>query len=75
MMIMDFHDSVADFHTVAVSTEDADNVFVLTDSGWRCYRTSHAPVPTGTLSSHLCDRSVVGRVRLCWRTRRALATT
>jgi hypothetical protein len=50
-MIMDFHDSVADFHTVAVCTEDADTVFVLTDSGWRCYRTSHAAGPTGVLSS------------------------
>ena len=48
-MIMDFHDSVAEFHTVAVSTEDADKVFVLTESGWRCYRTSHTAVPAGVL--------------------------
>ena len=46
-MIMDFHDSVAEFHTVAVSTEDADRVFVLTDSGWRCYRTPHTGSPQG----------------------------
>jgi hypothetical protein len=50
-MIMDFHDSVAEFHTVAVGTEDADTVFVLTDSGWRCYRTSLTAAPMGVLSS------------------------
>lgn len=41
-MIMDFHDSVEEFHTVAVSTEETDRVFVLTESGWRCYRFPHA---------------------------------
>jgi hypothetical protein len=46
-MIMNFYDSVAEFHTVAVSTEDADRVFVLTESGWRCYRTPHTVGSTG----------------------------
>ena len=41
-MTMDFHDSVAEFHTVAVSTGDADQVYVLTDSGWGCYRIPHS---------------------------------
>lgn len=51
--MMDFHDSVAEFHTVAVSTEDTDKVFVLTDSGWRCYQTSHAAVHVPTAPGYL----------------------
>jgi hypothetical protein len=40
---MDFHETVAEVHTVAVGTEDGEQVFVLTDDGWRCYRFPHTP--------------------------------
>ena len=35
---MEFHDTIADVHTVAVITPDLDSVFVLTRGGWRCYQ-------------------------------------
>jgi hypothetical protein len=38
---MNFHDTIEDVHTVAVSTEGQERVFVLTDDGWRCYQYSH----------------------------------
>ena len=44
---MDFHETIAEFHTVAVSTADTDEVFVLTSDGWRCYRYDH-PYDAGT---------------------------
>jgi hypothetical protein len=43
---MDFHETVADVHTVAVSTGESEKVFVLTSDGWRCYRYSHSPTPS-----------------------------
>jgi hypothetical protein len=38
---MDFHETIAEVHTVAFGTEDGEQVFVLTDDGWRCYRFPH----------------------------------
>jgi hypothetical protein len=34
---MDFHETIENVHTLAVSTEDGERIFVLTVDGWRCY--------------------------------------
>ena len=35
---MEFTDTIADVHAVAVITPDQDSVLVLTSDGWRCYQ-------------------------------------
>jgi hypothetical protein len=43
---MEFHETIADVHTVAVTTGDTEKVFVHTSDGWRCYRYSRTGTST-----------------------------
>jgi hypothetical protein len=45
---MNFHDTIDDVHTIAVSTEDGERVYVLTVDGWRCYAVPAPTAPTDT---------------------------